>query len=86
MSEYFIKQLSSGVAVPSTDPPRRSIQAMSTSIPISTSGRLKSLDRYLRDRLERRIERARDLQFYTGPFLLDGRASDRPGPRMVYLA
>ncbi|MGA9582974.1 MAG: hypothetical protein WBR13_13500 [Allosphingosinicella sp.] len=48
--------------------------------------RLRSLDLYLRDRLERRIERARDLQFYTGPFLLDGRAPDRPGPRMVYLA
>ncbi|HYW15476.1 MAG TPA: hypothetical protein VE891_04890 [Allosphingosinicella sp.] len=48
--------------------------------------RLKSLDHYLRGRLEGRIERARDLQFYTGPFLLDGRAPDRPGPRMVYLA
>jgi hypothetical protein len=32
------------------------------------------------------MDRARDLQFYTGPFLLDGRAPDRPGPRMVYLA
>jgi hypothetical protein len=48
--------------------------------------RLKRLDSCLRDRLERRIDRARDLQFYTGPFLLDGRAPDRPGPRMVYLA
>ncbi|HEY0111584.1 MAG TPA: hypothetical protein VGB59_00375 [Allosphingosinicella sp.] len=48
--------------------------------------RLRSLDLYLRDRLERRIARAKDLQFYTGPFLLDGRAPDRPGPRMVYLA
>jgi hypothetical protein len=48
--------------------------------------RLKSLDGYLRERLERRIESARDLQFYTGPFLLDGRAPDRPGPRMVYLS
>jgi hypothetical protein len=47
---------------------------------------LRSLDLYLRDRLERRIRRARDLQFYTGPFLLDGRAPDRPGSRMVYLA
>jgi hypothetical protein len=48
--------------------------------------RLKALDACLRDRLERRIASARDLQFYTGPFLLDGRAPDRPGPRMVYLA
>ncbi|HEX8625476.1 MAG TPA: hypothetical protein VF782_10395 [Allosphingosinicella sp.] len=48
--------------------------------------RLRALDACLRDRLERRIERARDLQFYTGPFLLDGRSADRPGPRMVYLA
>ncbi|HYI41850.1 MAG TPA: hypothetical protein VE053_16195 [Allosphingosinicella sp.] len=48
--------------------------------------RLKSLDSYLRDRLRRRVERARDLQFYTGPFRLDGRAPERPGPRMVYLA
>jgi hypothetical protein len=32
------------------------------------------------------MERARDLQFYTGPFVLDGRAPERPGPRMVYLA
>jgi hypothetical protein len=48
--------------------------------------RLKSLDCYLRDLLERRISRARDLQFYTGPFRLDGREPDRPGPRMVYLA
>lgn len=64
----------------------RFIQAMSISTLIIDVARLKSLDRYLRDRLERRIERARDLQFYTGPFLLDGRALDRPGPRMVYLA
>lgn len=48
--------------------------------------RLKSLDRYLRERLERRVERARDLQFYTGPFRLDGGEPERPGPRMVYLA
>jgi hypothetical protein len=54
--------------------------------PFIDVGRLKSLDLYLRDLLERRIARARDLQFYTGPFLLDGRAPDRPGPRMVYLA
>lgn len=48
--------------------------------------RLKSLDLYLRGRLERRIGLARDLQFRTGPFLLDGRAPGVPGPRMVNLS
>ncbi|HEX8063910.1 MAG TPA: hypothetical protein VF535_11920 [Allosphingosinicella sp.] len=85
MDEYFIKQLSRGPAVPSAR-----AQAVYPSYvdldPYIDVARLKSLDLYLRERLERRIERARDLQFYTGPFLLDGRAPDRPGPRMVYLA
>jgi hypothetical protein len=48
--------------------------------------RLKLLDLYLRDRLERRLKVARDLRFYTGPFLLDGKAPELPGSRMVYLA
>ncbi|MGZ8285541.1 MAG: hypothetical protein ACXW27_14560 [Allosphingosinicella sp.] len=48
--------------------------------------RLKSLDLYVRDRLERRMAPARDLAFCTGPFRLDGGAPDVPGPRMVYLA
>ncbi len=85
MGEYFIKQQSRGPAVP---PPIRgpnhpSYVDLDAHIDVA---RLKSLDLYLRDRLERRIERARDLQFYTGPFLLDGRSPDRPWPRMVYLA
>jgi hypothetical protein len=85
MDEYFIKQQSKGRAVP---PPAGealypSYVDLDRFIDVA---RLKSLDHYLRDRLERRIARARDLQFYTGPFLLDGRAPDRPGPRMVYLA
>jgi hypothetical protein len=54
--------------------------------PFLDVARLRSLDLYLRDRLERRIQRAKDLQFYTGPFLLDGRDPYRPGSRMVYLA
>lgn len=85
MDEYFIKQQSWGPAVPSppASPNYPSYVDLDPHIDIA---RLKSLDLYLRDRLERQIERARDLHFYTGPFLLDGRAPDRPGPRMVYLA
>ncbi|HEX8513987.1 MAG TPA: hypothetical protein VF688_12890 [Allosphingosinicella sp.] len=85
MGEYFIKQLSKGVAVPSS-----SDSALYPSYvdldPCIDVARLRALDSYVRERLERRLERARDLRFYTGPFLLDGRAPDRPGPRMVYLA
>src|SRR4051812_47189969 len=85
MSEYFIKQQSSGDGVPS--PPLRRLYPSYVDLdPFIDVARLKSLDLYLRDRLERRLERARDLQFYTGPFLLDGRAPGVPGPRMVYLA
>jgi hypothetical protein len=85
MNEYFIKQQSKGRAVPS--PASEAVYPSYVDLdPYIDVARLKSLDLYLRDRLERRIERARDLQFYTGPFLLDGRAPDRPGPRMVYLA
>src|SRR3712207_188045 len=85
MEEYFIKQQSNGLAVPSAtaSPLYPSYVDLDPFIDVD---RLRSLDRILRDRLEARIERARDLQFYTGPFLLDGRAPDRPGPRMVYLA
>jgi hypothetical protein len=85
MDEYFIKQLRNGPAVPSV-PAGAVYPSYADLDPYIDVARLKSLDRYLRDRLERRIARARDLQFYTGPFLLDGRAPDRPGPRMVYLA
>lgn len=85
MDEYFIKQQSSRDAVPSASP-RPLYPSYVDLDPYIDVPRLKSLDGYLRDRLEQRIERARDLQFYTGPFLLDGRAPDRPGPRMVYLS
>jgi hypothetical protein len=47
---------------------------------------LRSLDGYIRDRLERRMQTAKDLAFYTGPFLLDGRDPHLPGSRLVYLA
>ena len=48
--------------------------------------RLRALDGYIRERLERRLQSAKDLAFYTGPFLLDGRDPQLPGSRMVYLA
>jgi hypothetical protein len=36
-------------------------------------------------RVERRLQEAKDLAFYTGPFLLDGREPYLPGSRLVYL-
>ena len=48
--------------------------------------RLKALDAYIRERIERRVAAARDLAFYTGPFLLDGKDPYLPGSRMVYLS
>jgi hypothetical protein len=48
--------------------------------------RLRALDSYVRDRLERRLQDAKDLAFYTGPFLLDGRDPHLPGSRLVYLS
>ena len=47
---------------------------------------LKSLDGYLTERLERRLAKARDLEFYTGPFLLNDAGPPVPGSRMVYLS
>lgn len=48
--------------------------------------RLRALDAGLRERLQRRIDRERDLAFYTGPFLLDEGAAAVPGSRMVALS
>ena len=47
---------------------------------------LRSLDPYVRERLERRLSASGDLAFYTGPFLLDDKAAKLPGSRMVYLS
>jgi hypothetical protein len=85
MNDYFIKQQSNSVAVPSSS--GRAVYPSYVDFdPFIDVARLRALDGYVRGRLQRRLERARDLQFYTGPFLLDGRAPDRPGPKMVYLA
>ncbi|HEV2915343.1 MAG TPA: hypothetical protein VGX92_18835 [Pyrinomonadaceae bacterium] len=48
--------------------------------------RLKSLDRYISERISRHIAAQKDIQFYTGPYRLKGTAPDRPGSRMIYLA
>ncbi len=48
--------------------------------------RLRALDGYIRERLERRLSAQRDLAFYTGPFVLNAEAETLPGSRMVYLA
>ncbi|HEX8579326.1 MAG TPA: hypothetical protein VF655_07000 [Allosphingosinicella sp.] len=48
--------------------------------------RLRALDGYVRERLEKRLSEAKDLAFYTGPFLLDGRDPHLPGSRLVYLS
>jgi hypothetical protein len=53
--------------------------------PFIDGKRLRALDTYVRERLERRIQDAKDLAFYTGPFLLDGREPHLPGSRLVYL-
>ncbi len=48
--------------------------------------RLKSLDSYITERIERHIKAEQDLRFYTGPYRLKDSAPDRPGSRMIYLA
>ena len=54
--------------------------------PFIDVARLRTLDGYVRQRLEKRLQSAKDLAFYTGPFLLDGRDPHLPGSRLVYLA
>ena len=54
--------------------------------PFIDVARLKSLDGYIAERIRRRLAAARDLAFYTGPFLLDEKAPRLPGSRMVYLS
>jgi hypothetical protein len=47
--------------------------------------RLKALDSFITQGLLQRAEAAEDRQFYTGPFLLDVDAPNRPGSRMIEL-
>ncbi len=57
--------------------------------PLIDVAALKGLDGYIRERLEARIgaEAApRDINFYTGPFVLNADAPTVPGSRMVYLS
>jgi hypothetical protein len=54
--------------------------------PFIDVARLTALDDYVRERLEHRLRDAKDLAFYTGPFLLDGRDPHLPGSRLVYLS
>lgn len=58
--------------------------------PLIDVGSLRALDGYVCERLKRRLSANRcsaegDTRFYTGPFVLDERASTLPGTRMVYL-
>jgi len=48
--------------------------------------RLRSLDGYIRQRIERHIRAGTDLKFYTGPYKFGDQIPDRPGSRMIYLA
>jgi hypothetical protein len=48
--------------------------------------RLTALDGFITERLRRRLAATADRQFYTGPFLLNAAAPDRPGSRMVALS
>ncbi|MDQ6624682.1 MAG: hypothetical protein M3Y69_00880 [Verrucomicrobiota bacterium] len=48
--------------------------------------RLKSLDRYVTERIQRRVAQQRDVQFYTGPFTIAEKAPVKPGSKMVYLS
>jgi hypothetical protein len=48
--------------------------------------RLKSLDSYIIERIERRLAAQQDMAFYTGPYRLNDSEADRPGSRMIYLA
>ena len=54
--------------------------------PFIDVGRLVALDGFLTERLRARLDAARDRQFYTGPFLLEADAPDRPGSRMIELS
>lgn len=49
-------------------------------------GRLRSLDGYIRSKIERHIAAQNDPKFYTGPYTLVEEKSGHPGSRMIYLS
>ncbi len=53
--------------------------------PFIDVARLTALDAFITERLGRRLAASADRRFYTGPFLLDDNAPDRPGSRMIEL-
>lgn len=54
--------------------------------PFIDVARLAALDGFITDRLRARLASSADRQFYTGPFLLNADAPDRPGSRMIELS
>src|SRR4030095_12138946 len=48
--------------------------------------RLRSLDGYIRSKIERHIVAQSDPKFYTGPYTLIEEKAGRPGSRMIYLS
>jgi hypothetical protein len=54
--------------------------------PFIDVARLRSLDVYMRERLQQRIDCAPDLRFYTGPLVLREDEATVPGARMVALS
>jgi hypothetical protein len=90
MDNYFLKR-QNGVSVPPGVPDDHGRGAPTYPCykdldPFIDVAWLRSLDGYIRERLVRRLDRAKDLRFYTGPFLLDGQDPDLPGSKLVYLA
>lgn len=53
--------------------------------PFIDVAQLKALDGFIGERLRLRLSETTDRQFYTGPFLLNANAPDRPGSRMIEL-
>jgi len=47
---------------------------------------LKSLDGYVTERIQKRLADEKDMQFYTGPFVIGEKAAVKPGSKMVYLS
>ena len=47
---------------------------------------LKSLDGYVTERIQKRLAKEQDIQFYTGPFVMGEKAAVKPGSKMVYLS